>query len=65
MLKCNPWDMSNEKSVFMGENGNVFFDSLIITCSPDQRVHRVGSQLKKSFWVLVLVLYSHLQVKKL
>ena len=54
MAQVDPRDMLNnfcfhlyaQKSLFIGENCNAFFDSLSITLSPDIRVHRAGSQLK-------------------
>ena len=55
MAKVDPRDMLNkfrfhlyaQKSLFIGENCNGFFDILlIITLSCDLRVHRAGSQLK-------------------
>ena len=53
MALVDPRDMLNnfcfhvyaQKSLFIGENGNVFFFDLI-TCPCDIRVHRAGSQLK-------------------
>ena len=55
-VKFDPWDMLNnfcfhvyaQKSLFIGENVNAFFDSLILlhSRSCDIRVDRAGSQLK-------------------
>ena len=55
MAQVDPRDMLNnfcfhvytQKSLFIGENGNVFFDiSSTTTRAPDIRDHRAGSQLK-------------------
>ena len=35
-----------QKSLFIGENGNVFLDVILSTLSCEFRVHRAGSQLK-------------------
>ena len=53
-IKNEPRDMLNnfcfhvyaQKSLFIGENVNVFFDILLITSSCDIKVHRAGSLLK-------------------
>ena len=55
-MKNDPWDMLNnfcfrvyaQKSMFIGENDNVFFWDHIITLSTDIMVHRADSQLKIS-----------------
>ena len=41
--------------MFIGQNVNAFFDIvLLITRSPDIRVHRAGSQLKIGFMISTL-----------
>ena len=35
-----------QKSLFISENGNDFFDIVLIILSCDSRVHRAGRQLK-------------------
>ena len=57
VVKFDPWDMLNifcfhvyaQKSLFIGENDNVFLDILIHhTLSCEFANHRAGSQLKMS-----------------
>ena len=40
-----------QKSLFIGENGNAFFDLLLILITRAITVHRAGSQLKISLIV--------------
>ena len=44
-----------QKLLFIGKNANGFFDILLLTLSPDIRVHRAGSQLIRHNYLDVLV----------
>ena len=62
MALVDPRDMLNnfcfhvyaQKSLFVGENGNAFFDILTRPC--DIRVHRAGSQLKIAGFIKKLLM---------